>query len=106
MGEGDNQMKLAILNWLSRKWQAPDPHLLESYRATFTTLHGQLVLQHLLDSVYCQVYEGTDPVAMALHAGRRSVIHELLENLDTAENPDKYVVRTEADNGLHARTTP
>lgn len=79
--------------WLQRKWShALDPSLAESYRIVFGGLHGERVLQHLLDQVYCTVYEGHDPVELAKHAGRRSVVHELLENLDMAEQPDKYRV--------------
>lgn len=86
-----------ITAWLTRKWtRTPDPSLLDAYRVTFSTVHGQRVLRHLLDSVYCTVYAGTDPMALALHAGRRSVIHEILENVDAAESPDKYEVAVEA----------
>lgn len=82
--------------WLGRMWErAPDPGLLQAYRVTFSTLHGQQVLTHLVDSVYCTVCEGTDPIALATHNGRRTVVQEILENLDMAERPDKYRVAEE-----------
>lgn len=84
--------------WLSQKWgRKEDANLAESYRATFDTFHGRLVLKHLLDNVYCTVYEGKDPIEMAVHDGRRSVIHEILEALDLAEHPEKYQVKTETE---------
>lgn len=84
-------MTSRFMSWLTHRWRPvqPDP-LRQSYRVTFSTLHGQQVLQHLLDSVYCQVYEGTDPQAALVQNARRSVIHEILQNIDMAESPDKY----------------
>jgi copper oxidase (laccase) domain-containing protein len=43
--------------------------------------------------VYCTIYEGTDPIAAATHNGRRSLVQEILENIDLAEQPEKYQVR-------------
>lgn len=85
-----------LTEWLRYKWDhAPHPSLAQDYQVTFSTEHGRRVLQHFLDAVYCSVYEGTDPIAAALHAGRRSLVHEVLQNIDLAESPDKYRVRTE-----------
>lgn len=85
-----------IRDWLARKWQRePQPTLTQDYQATFSTPHGQRVLQHLIDQVYCTVYEGKDSVEMAMHNGRRAVIQEILENIDVAEQPQKYEVRQE-----------
>ncbi len=50
------------------------------------------MLNHLIDTIYCQVYEGTDPMAALVHNARRSVIHEILMNVDLAENPTKYMM--------------
>lgn len=81
----------AFTRWLSRKWdRLPDAALAESYRATFGTLHGQRVLQHLIDGAYATVYEGNDPVELAHHNGRRSFMHEVLHNIDIGEHPEKY----------------
>ena len=80
--------------WLIRKWdRSPQPQLAQDYQLTFSTPSGSRVLTHLLDQVYCQIYEGSDPLAMAMHNGRRSLVHEILENIDLAEQPDKYQVR-------------
>lgn len=80
-----------FVTWLQRKWQPTVPeHVLRCYQVAFSTPEGQVVLQHLLDTVYCQVYEGKDSVELALHNGRRSVVHEMLENIDRATEPGKY----------------
>ena len=77
--------------WLTRKWQPVESDTLTvAYRATFSTLYGQQVLQHLMDQVYCQICSSLDPIELATHNGRRSVIQELLDTLDRAESPKKY----------------
>lgn len=82
--------------WLALKWtRTPQDGLAQDYQVTFSTEQGRRVLTHLLDAVYCTVYEGTDPVAAAMHNGRRSLVQEILENIDLAESPEKYRVRTE-----------
>lgn len=80
-----------IASWLPLKWQTHRAEdLKNAYRITFGTLHGQKVLQHLLDTVYCQVYEGSNPdEALAFNAQRR-VVHDILMNIDLAQHPDKY----------------
>ena len=79
-----------------RKWQREaQPQLAQDYHVTFSTPHGQRVLQHLMDEVYCTVYEGHDPIESAHHNGRRSVVHDILFNLHVAEQPQKYEVRQE-----------
>lgn len=80
--------------WLGRKWQSPtQTDVLDAYRVTFGSLHGQLVLQHLMDTIYCQVYEGTDAQAALVFNARRSVIHEILYNVDVATRPDHYTLK-------------
>lgn len=82
--------------WLAHKWnRGTVAAVAQDYQVAFSTAQGQRVLQHLLDSVYCTVYEGTDPIAAALHNGRRSLVQEILENIDLADSPEKYRVRTE-----------
>ena len=77
--------------WLARKWQPVQPdQLLQAYRVAFSTPEGRQVLQHLLDSIYTTVSPQSDAMALATHHGRRSVVQEILENLDRAEWPDKY----------------
>lgn len=76
--------------WLQRKWQPLPSDLMQSYQRTFASADGQRVLQHLIDSVYATTCEQTDGVALATHNGRRSVVQELLHNIDLAEWPDKY----------------
>lgn len=72
-----------------------EPGLAEAYRLTFSGFHGEQVLTHLMDSIYCRPYEGHDPMEMAMHNGRRSVVHEILENIDLAERPESYTVKEE-----------
>ena len=87
-----------IREWLVRKWsREPDPALLKSYLVCFSTEHGRRVLQHLVDGVYCTIYEGTDPIALAMHNGRRSLVHEILENIDIAEHPGKHEIKQEEE---------
>jgi hypothetical protein len=83
----------AIRQWLPLKWRLlRTDHALQAYAVTFNTPHGQLVLQHLIDNIYCTVYEGTDPVGLAHHNGQRAVVHSILENIDRAKQPAKYEV--------------
>lgn len=87
-------MMLRVLGWLTRKWQpVVTENVLRAYQVTFSTAEGQVVLQHLMDAVYCQVYQGKDPVELAIQNGRRSVVHEILENIDKATEPGKYQPR-------------
>jgi len=84
----------ALRAWISQKWRRSlDPNLGQAYLATFSTIQGRQVLQHLLDEVYCQTCPVHDPIALATHNGRRSVVQEILENIDLSERPDKYLPR-------------
>jgi hypothetical protein len=85
-------MTKRMLEWFHRRWQGVDPTLVHSYQVTFSTAEGQRVLQHLMDNIYCTIYEGTDPQAAALHNARRSVVHEILVNIDIGENPQRYQI--------------
>jgi len=86
--------------WLSRKWQRQNPdELRQAYQITFGGLHGQVVLQHLMDTIYCQVYEGTDAQAALVFNARRSVVHEILYNVDVATRPDHYTVQEGVTHG-------
>jgi len=80
-------------HWLKIKWQRQNPdELRQAYQITFGGLHGQVVLQHLMDTIYCQVYEGTDAQAALVFNARRSVVHEILYNVDMANRPDHYTI--------------
>lgn len=94
-------MMRRVAEWLGFKWAPLDASLREDYRVTFNSVQGRRVLHHLMDTAYCLVYEGTDPIALATLNGRRTLIHEILEVLDQAESPEKYRVVTEATNGLY-----
>ena len=85
-----------ITDWLTQKWTRTQPDsLIQDYQVTFSTPSGHRVLQHLMDHAYCAVYEGKDPIEMAIHNGRRSIVQEILENLDLADSPEKYRARVE-----------
>jgi len=88
-------MTARLAKWFQQKWRrAPGAEVLKAYQVTFSTLHGQMVLQHLLDEVYCQTCPSTNPNDVLIHNARRTVIQEILENIDTAENPGKYETPT------------
>lgn len=97
-------MLSTIARWLHIKWiPRVDAHTIDAYGVTFGTAQGRLVLQHLLDTVYCTIYEGTDPIALAAHNAQRALVQSILENIDKAQNPAKYAVFVEAqgaENGL------
>lgn len=79
-----------IYHWLRYKWSGIDPSILQSYQVAFSGPHGEAVLKHLMDEIYCKVCHSKDPIELAMHNGRRSVVQEILENIDLAENPRKY----------------
>ena len=84
-----------IHKWLTTKWRLinDSQDTMNAVAVTFSTPHGQAVMQYLLDNIYCTVYEGTDPYACMAHNARRAVIHELLRDIDFVANPGKYRVR-------------
>jgi len=90
---------LPLRVWLQSKWSrsvdTDAQTLAGDYQATFASEPGQRVLRHLLDNVYCSIYEGKDVIEAAHHNGRRSVVHELMQNIDMAEHADKYQVSVE-----------
>lgn len=79
-----------LRDFLERRWRAVDSDLAMAYHATFSSVDGQRVLQHLLDTVYFEIYRGTDPAQAVAHNARRAVVHEILVNIDVAKNPQKY----------------
>lgn len=82
--------------WLKHPFRIQESkELLDAYNTTFSSLHGQRVIQHLLDNNYCTVYVGTDPIELAYHNGRRSVLQEILVTLDQAREPRKYDIKVE-----------
>lgn len=91
-------MTRRFLRWLGYKWRQPaQAQLVRSYHATFSTPDGQLVLQDLLDKVYCLIYEGTDVQQAVILNARRSVVQEILENIDLGEHPSKYVIPVQTE---------
>jgi len=95
-------MTRRFTEWLTRRW-SPQPldELCVAYQITFSTPHGQLVLQHLLDEVYCQTCPSLDPIALATHNGCRSVVQDILEKIEIAESRTKRV-HTEAEEMTYA----
>jgi len=87
-----------LKRWLTRKWQQPSSDTLQAYHATFSSPDGQLVLAHLLDNIYFQAPVTTDPNTALVNNARRSVIQEILVNIDAGEHPNKYnTTETEAE---------
>lgn len=87
-----------VTEWLAQKWsRTPDADrerqaLAHAYAVTFSTPEGKRVLQHFLDSAYCTIYEGKDPIEMAQQNGVRRFVHEILKTIDYGEAPEKYRV--------------
>lgn len=79
----------SVTRWLRRKWQPIDEGTLRAY-AIFNTADGQRILQHWLDTVYCQVYEGSNQIELAHHNGRRSFVQEVLQNIQAMESPEAH----------------
>lgn len=82
----------SIAAWLGIKWRLikPQTEIDRAYAAVFMTPEGQLVLQDLLDGIYCQVSYTSDPIALATDNGKRQIVHHILERIDQATNPGKY----------------
>ncbi len=71
--------------WLQRRLhraQTDADTIRRCYQAVFHTPEGQQVLNHLLDTVYCTVYEGPDQTQAIVHNARRTVVEEILFNLE------------------------
>ena len=76
----------SMIEWILRKWtRQPDPpdQIRQAYQVAFGSVHGQIVLQHLVDNVYATVCYSKDDIELATHNGRRSVIQDILENVYT-----------------------
>ncbi len=85
-----------FIDWLIEKWRRePDDNIKEAYRVTFSTFHGRLVLDHLITNSYATIYEGKDPIEAAHHNGIRACVHQILENIDRGEHPEKYEIKVE-----------
>ena len=94
-----------LKDWLSHKWRTIEQReLLEAYGSTFGSLHGQLVLQDLLDRVYCQTYEGTDPQGAVIQNAKRQVVHDILYNIELATSQRVVHTITEDEHGREQRT--
>jgi len=87
-------MLKAVKEWFQHRWlvNVDETDTWKDYQATFGSVPGQRVLQHLMDNLYCTIYGGTDPNEALAHNARRSVVHEILLNL---ENPNKTAVKVE-----------
>jgi len=64
--------------------------VLRAYAGFYGSFDGQIVLNHLLETVFFQVYRGTDPYESVAFNARRAVIFEILENIETARNPQRF----------------
>ena len=86
-------MTARLIQWLGYKWMLwGQGSVMKAYQLTFSTPEGRIVLQHLIDGIYCQVCHSKDPLDLASHNGARAVIHGILEKIDMAEHPDKYAL--------------
>ena len=89
-------MFTSFLSWLRTKWTVEiDANINQSYQSVFGTPDGVKVLHHLLDRFYCVTYNGTNTFELGTLNGQRTVLQEILERLDLAENPRKYSFKQE-----------
>lgn len=89
-------MKLWLAEWFKQKWRPQkDEDVKQAYVATFSTFHGRMVIEHLITNCYATIYEGNNPIEAAHHNGIRACVHQILENIDQGEHPEKYVVKAE-----------
>ena len=78
-----------LRRWLAHRTDPFDPAKVRaSYQRCFASADGQVVLQHLLQTVYCTTYQGLDPQAALVLEARRSVIEEVLFNLEETHGTD------------------
>lgn len=83
---------MTIFERLLRKWTQRQPdadELFNAYKATFQSMQGQIVLQHLIDQIYSSVSYSKDPIEIAAHNARRSVVQEILDNVYLAAIPQQ-----------------
>src|SRR5262245_5037271 len=93
-------MREIIRQWLAWPWRtrAADAdaaimaELAQSYLATFSGVHGTRVLLHLMDNVYCTVSSTDDPNAALVLNARRTVVEEILQNIEAAKRPTQVRV--------------
>lgn len=98
-------MKRAFVEWFQHMWASVEVtprELANSYTATFSSAPGQVVLNDLLDKIYCSVYEGSDANEALVHNARRGVVDEILRNIDLGRNPGRFeptIIQQESFNG-------
>lgn len=85
-------MLASLARWYKNKWTLRyiQEDVRFHYTATFGSVSGQFVLEHLFTNIYCQVTEDLNPQAAVVLNARRTVIHEILEMIDLHESPMKY----------------
>ena len=70
--------------WNGRHARLHDPaSVQQAYLATFSSPEGQIVLDDLIARVYATVCYRADE--LAAHNGRRSLVHEILQNIEFAK---------------------
>lgn len=76
-----------FIRYIKDLWHGEtDPNTIaQAYEDCFNTPPGQKVLEHLVNNVYATVYEGIDPIGLAYHNGRRSVVQDILLNREMAK---------------------
>jgi hypothetical protein len=71
-----------LARWCARRGCVPLPpqSIQHAYQRLFASPDGQVVMQHLLDNIFCTVYEGSEPDGAVIHNARRAVVLEILQN--------------------------
>lgn len=90
-------MNIQFVKYLRSLWHGEEnaERIIRAYDECFSTQPGQTVLEHLVNNVYATVYEGDDPIGLAAHNGRRSVVQDILLNIEAAKNREANEVKVE-----------
>lgn len=88
---------MKFIRYLKNLWHGEEDakRIAKAYHNTFTSIDGAMVLEHLVNNVYATVCDTHDPIALAAHNGRRSVVQDILLNVEAARHPEKAEVKVE-----------
>ena len=88
-----------FLNWIKSRYgrRAEEKELLNAFEVTFSSVHGQLVIDYLIGTYYAATCNDYDGIKLAGHNGMRFVVQDILDKIDMAKNPSRYEVKVETE---------